>query len=127
MEQVRVSAKRMAAAAFDELAAVVSAPITSVSLRAWPQDFPEDLAVLRHAPYESHADSVMYRQVLADLAHHRRWDIHLYDAKTVESEAVSLLGHRAHLVLYGPRQQLGPPWNRDHRTALAATVLAGST
>lgn len=125
VEQVRVSAKRMAAAAFDELAAAVSAPITSMSLRAWPQCFPDDIAVLRNAPYESQADSVMYRQVLAGVAHHRRWHVHLYDAKSVESEAARILGHRAHHILHGPRQQLGPPWNRDHRTALAATILAG--
>jgi hypothetical protein len=29
-------------------------------------------------------------------------------------------------VLYGPRERLGPPWAKDHRIALAATVLASS-
>ena len=40
-------------------------PIVSMSLRAWPRDFPTDIATQRRAPYESRADSVMYRQVLA--------------------------------------------------------------
>ena len=38
--------------------------------------------------------------------------------------SLSLLGERAAAVLEGPRAALGPPWNRDHRIALAATVVA---
>ena len=30
------------------------------------------------------------------------------------------------VILHGPRAMLGPPWTKDHRTALAATVLAAS-
>ena len=66
----------------------------------------------------------MYRQVLAELGRGRGWDIHLYDAKAVESQAMRVLGVRADEVLRGPRATLGPPWAKDHRTALAATVLA---
>ena len=33
---------------------------------------------------------------------------------------------RADEVLHGPRTTLGPPWAKDHRMALAATVVAGS-
>jgi hypothetical protein len=29
-------------------------------------------------------------------------------------------------VLYGPRAALGPPWSKDHRIALAATVLSSA-
>lgn len=67
----------------------------------------------------------MYRQVLAELAHARAWDVNVYDAKVVEDEAARVLGERADDVLHGPRTTLGPPWSRDHRMALAATVLAG--
>jgi hypothetical protein len=42
----------------------------------------------------------------------------------VEAEAARLLGERADAVLHGPRRVLGPPWSKDHRIALAATVLA---
>jgi hypothetical protein len=99
-------------------------PIVSMSLRAWPPDFPDDITVLRRAPYESHADSVMYRQVLAELAEARGWEVHLYDAKSVEGQAASILGERADEVLHGPRATLGPPWSKDHRMALAATIVA---
>jgi hypothetical protein len=121
---VRASAVRASAAALDELAAALPRPIVSMSLRAWPLDFPNEVSVLRRAPHESRADSVMYRQVLAELACARAWDVHVYDAKVVEDEAARVLGERADDVLHGPRARLGPPWSRDQRMALAATVLA---
>ena len=43
-------------------------------------------------------DGIMYRQVLAE---------------------------RADDVLRGPRATMGPPWARDHRAALAATIVGG--
>jgi hypothetical protein len=120
--QVRAAAVRATSAALDELAALL--PITAMSLRAWPPDFPADIAVQRRVPYESRADSVMYRQVLAELADERGWAVHLFEAKDVEVEAARLLGPRAEAVLHGPRVTLGAPWSKDHRIALAATVLA---
>jgi hypothetical protein len=97
-----------------------------MSLRAWPLDFPDDIATLRRAPYEARADSVMYRQVLAEQARSRGWEVHRFDAKDVESEAARVLGARSHDVLHGPRAALGPPWGNDHRMALAATIVAAS-
>ena len=99
--------------------------VVSISLRLWPPDFPDDIAVQRRAPYEARADAIMYRQVLAELAHARGWEVHCYDAKHVEAQAADLLGERAEEVLRGPRATLGPPWTKDHRAALAATVVAG--
>ena len=123
--QVRASAVRESSAALDELAAALPEPIQSMSLRAWPPDFPDDIAVQRRVPYEARADSVMYRQVLAEVARARGWDIHLFDAKDVEERAAKILGDRADDVLHGPRATLGPPWTKDHRMALAATIVAG--
>jgi len=124
LARVRASVARATDAALDDLAATLRAPVRSISLRAWPHDFPDDIAVLRRAPYESQADSVMYRQVLAALAEGRGWAIHLYDAASIEAEAVRILGDRAHEVLHGPRTTLGAPWAKDHRMALAATIVA---
>ena len=120
---VRASAVRATSAALDEIATALPQPIISMSLRAWPADFPDDITVQRRVPYESRADSVMYCQVLAELARDRGWDVHLYNANDVEAEAVRILGERADEVLHGPRSTLGPPWSKDHRTALAATVV----
>lgn len=124
---VRASAARTTAASLDALAASLPGSIATVSIRAWPVDFPADIAVQRRVPYESRADSVMFCQVLAECAGERGWRVHTYDAKTVEADAVRVLGARARDVLHGPRAALGPPWAKDHRTALAATVLAGET
>jgi hypothetical protein len=121
--EVRASVVRATTAAFADLAEMVPSPIASLSLRAWPADFPIDIALQRRPPYESRADSVMYRQVMADLARARAWAVHLFEAKDVEDEASRMLGTRAEAVLHGPRSALGPPWSKDHRMALAATVL----
>jgi hypothetical protein len=84
---------------------------------------PDDIAVQRRAPYESRADSIIYRQVLAACARARGWAVHLYDAKDVESRAARIIGAQADEVLRGPRAKLGPPWAKDHRMALAATIV----
>jgi hypothetical protein len=123
--EVRVSARRATSASLEELATDVSQPIVSVSLRAWPLDFPDDIAVQRRAPYEARADSIMYRQVLAECARARGWDVRLFDAKDVERKAEGILGERADNVLHSPRAMLGPPWTKDHRTAFAAAIVAG--
>jgi hypothetical protein len=122
--EVRASAGRATARALDELAADLPAPVTSISLRTWPTDFPEDIQVQLRVPWEARADAVMYRQILADAAGERGWAIHLYDAKRAEADAAAVLGARADEILHGPRAALGPPWAKDHRVALAATVLA---
>jgi hypothetical protein len=67
----------------------------------------------------------MYRQVLDDAARACGWDVHLYNAKEVVDQATRKLGERADDVLQGPRSRLGSPWTKDHRVALAATIMAG--
>jgi hypothetical protein len=120
---VRAAVVRATAASLDELPAGIS----SISVRSWPPDFPTAVEIARRPPHESRADSVMYCQVLAELADARSWRVHLYDAATVEREAAAVLGERAEDVLHGPRRTLGPPWSKDHRTALAATVIGGGS
>ena len=120
---VRASVERATSAAFDELAVAAGEPITSISLRSWPDDFPRDIAVVRRSPWEARADAVMYREVLAKVAEARGWRVRTYDAKRVVARAVALLGRRADDVLHGPRATLGAPWANDHRVALAATIV----
>jgi hypothetical protein len=123
--RVRTSVARAASAALDELAASLAEPVDSLSLRTWPLDFPHEVAVQRRPPYDARADAVMYRQVLAELAHARDWDVYLYNAKDVVGQAAAMLADRADDVLHGPRATMGPPWAKDHRMALAATIVAG--
>jgi hypothetical protein len=123
--KTRASVARATSAALDELATALPAPVLSISLRSWPLDVPDDIAVQRRAPYEARADAIMYRQEVSELAHARGWEVHVYDAKAVVDQAVRMLGERADEVLHGPRATMGPPWTKDHRIALAAAVLAG--
>jgi hypothetical protein len=125
VEEVRASVARASSAALDEIAGALPAPIVSISLRTWPPGFPGDIAVQRRAPYEARADAIMYREVLAELAQARGWEVHLYDAKAVEAQAARRLAGRAGEVLHGPRARLGAPWTRDHRVALAAAIVSG--
>ena len=122
---VRASVVRATAGALDEIASALPEPVVSISLRTWPPEFPADITVQRRSPYEARADAIMYRQVLAELARGRDWTVHLYDAKSVMDQAAGVLAERADEVLHGPRMTLGPPWTKDHRVALAATVVAG--
>ena len=108
--EVRASALRATSASLDQLAASLPEPVVSMSLRAWPLDFPDDIAIQRRPPYDSRTDSVMYCQVLAECAHVRGWEVHLFGAKDVEAQAARILGERAGRVLHGPRAALGPPW-----------------
>jgi hypothetical protein len=124
--QVRASAARATSAALDEIATALPGPVVSISLRDWPPDFPDDIVVQRRAPYEARADAIMYRQVLSELAHARHWEVHFYDARDVVDQAVGMLAERADEVLRGPRAAIGPPWAKDHRFALAATIVAAA-
>jgi hypothetical protein len=123
--KVRASVVRAASAALDEIATALPAPVRSISLRAWPLDFPDDITVQRRAPYEARADAIMYRQELSELARARDWEVHLYDAKAVIGQAAGMLAGRADGILQGPRATIGPPWTKDHRIALAAAIVAG--
>jgi hypothetical protein len=125
VDEVRASVARATAASLAELAAALSQPITTISMRSIPANFPDDIAVQCRSPYEARADAVMYRRVLVAVAEQRGWDVRFYDAKDVEARARESLGSRARDVLDGPRATLGPPWTKDHRTALAATIVVG--
>jgi len=109
--EVRASALRATSASLDQLAASLPEPVVSMSLRAWPLDFRRHRR-LRRPPQASRADSVMYCQVLAECAHLRGWEVHLFNAKDVEAQAARILGERAGDVLHGPRATLGPPGPR---------------
>jgi len=122
--EVRASVTRAAGEELDELSAALGGQVASLAVRGWPLDFPLDVAIQRRAPYESRADSIMYCQLLAELADRRGWEVRTYDARTVERDASERLGDQAREVLHGPRDALGPPWSKDHRVALAATIVA---
>jgi hypothetical protein len=120
---IRTAARSTIERELDLLATDLTMPIAVMSLRAWPPDFPTDVARQRCASYESQADPVMYRQELAEAATARGWLVVHHRTTSVETEAIRLLGDDD--ALQRPRSHLGPPWTKDHRQAFAAGVLAG--
>jgi hypothetical protein len=125
VERVRSSAERNAKARLDALAAEVHAEIVGIALRACPP-LPETVAE-RITNYRAMcvADWVMYRQALAKAATGRGWSVYWYDARRVFTEAACAL-RRENIddQLDEIREAAGPPWQRDHRMAMAAAIAA---
>lgn len=126
--RVRASAERQAAIVLDAVAATVAAPIGVLALRACPA-LPPTLAE-RLSDYRSKnvADWVMYRMALAGAAEARGWRLHWYHARRVLDEACAVV--RADSLdsrFAAVRTAIGPPWNADHKLAMAAAIVAAGT
>ena len=123
-ERVRVSAERHAGLALD--AVTMAMPrILGVTLRKC-QHLPPTIAErIKDYRAQNVADWVMYRKALASAAEARGWPVHWYDAKKVlgaASQALSVENLNAHFVHV--RRAVGPPWDRDHKLAMAAAIVA---
>jgi hypothetical protein len=127
VERVRASANRHAGLAFDALATAVPSPIGGVAIRVCPSLPATTAERIRNYRAQTMADGVMYRVALARAAESRGWSVHWYDAKMVFGAARDALRAEeidAHFRQL--RRSLGPPWNRDHKVAMAAAIVAAS-
>ncbi len=73
------------------------------------------------------ADWVMHRKVLASAAEARVWPVYWYDAKSVlgaARQALRLESLDAHFLQV--RRAVGPPWNKDHKLAMAAAIITAT-
>jgi hypothetical protein len=126
VERVRVSAERHAVLALDAVAMAVP-HILGVALRECPQLPPTIAERIKDYRAQNVADWVMYRKALASAAEARGWAVHWYDAKSVSgaaSQALRVKNFDAHFLQM--RKAVGPPWNNDHKLAMAAAVVAAS-
>jgi hypothetical protein len=126
VERVRLSAERHAALAFDGVAAAVL-DVLGVALRTCPP-LPATIAE-RLTDYRARnvADWVMYRKALAGAAEARGWPVFWYDAKRVvasASRALEVADMDAYFLRL--RRSIGPPWNNDHKLAMAAAIVAAT-
>ena len=127
VERVRASAEKHATRALQAVAADVSG-IRGIALRICPQlppTIPEHIADHRA---RNVADWVMYRQALAAAAEARGWPVHWFDSKTVvdaAGNALSVENFEAHFL--NMRRAVGPPWNADHKLAMAAAIVAAKS
>ncbi|HLW87892.1 MAG TPA: hypothetical protein VKR57_05330 [Terriglobales bacterium] len=126
VERVRQSAERHAVLALDAVTTAVPR-ILGVALRKCPQ-LPSTIAErIRDYRVQNNADWVMYRKALASAAEARGWPVHWYDAKKVLGAASQALGVEnldAHFLQV--RRAIGPPWNNDHKLAMAAAIVTVS-
>ncbi len=128
VDRVRVSAERHAKLSLDAVAMTVPGRIRGVALRQCPALPPTIAERIKDYRAQNVADWVMYRQALAAAAEARGWAVHWYNAKTVfnaASEALGIEDLDAHLRQL--RKSIGPPWGKDHRTAMAAAIVAAGT
>ena len=123
VERVRASAEQHAQLALEAVAAAVPS-IVGIALRKRPT-LPMTI-VERITDYRARnvADWVMYRTAIASAAEKRGWPIDWYDAKTVcdsAGRALKVANFDAQFLQL--RKTLGPPWNTDHKLAMAAAVV----
>lgn len=126
VERVRASAERHAVLALGAVAKAVPR-IHGIALRNCPPLPPTIAERIKDTRARNVADWVMYRKTLAAAAEARGWPVYWYDSKTVFGLAGRALGvenFEDHFVQ--ARRALGPPWNQDHRLALAAAVAAAN-
>ena len=126
IESVRISAEKHAVLALDAVTKAVPS-ILGVALRKCPKLPPTIAERIKDYRAQNVADWVMYRKALASAAEARGWPIHWYEAKKVLGEASQALqvgNFDAHFLRL--RKTVGPPWNNDHKLAMAAAVVAAS-
>ena len=126
VERVRVSAEKHAVLALDSVTTAVPR-ILGVALRKCPPLPPTIAERISDYHAQNNADWVMYRQALAAAAEARGWPIYWYDAKSVLGAARQALGVKnldAHFLRL--RKAVGPPWNTDHKLAMAAAIVSAS-
>jgi len=124
VERVRGSAERHAELALNAVAAAAQ-PILGITLRTCPSLPPTIVERIKDYRARNVADWVMYRKALAAAAAARGWPVHWYDAKKVfgaASEALRVESFDAYSL--DVRRAVGPPWNKDHKLAMAAAIVA---
>ena len=125
VERVRDSADRHAVLALDAVTMSVR-PILGVALRSCPKLPPTIAERIKDYRARNVADWVMYRKALAAAAAARGWPVYWFDAKKVlgaVSEALRVESFDAHFL--NMRRAVGPPWNNDHKLAMAAAIVVG--
>jgi hypothetical protein len=126
VERVRVSADRHAGDCLDALAAAVPVNVVGIAIRRCPSLPPSIAERIADHRAQNVADSVMYRHALADAASSKGWSVHWYDPGSVfieAAEALDLENMDDHIAEVG--RAVGRPWQKDHKVAMAAAIVAG--
>ena len=127
VERVREAAAQGARERLEALAGSVPLPIAAIALRVCPRLPPTTEERIADARAATMADSVMYREALADAAAARGWSVHWYEADHVFQDAAAAVGREdIDAFLQAMGKSAGPPWQAKHKLAAAAALAAGT-
>ena len=98
--------------------------ILGIALREYQPLPPTIVDRLKDYRARNVADWVMYRKALADAAEARGWPVYFYDPKKVFAAASQALRVDFDVRFRQMRSAVGPPWNNDHKLAMAAALVA---
>ena len=125
VERVREAAGRGARTHLEALASAVAVPIAVIAIRECPKLPPTIEERIRDNRAQTFADSVMYREALANAAKERGWSVHWYDGKRVFRDAAAALDRESLDVwLRETGRAVGPPWQAKQKLAAAAAIAA---
>jgi hypothetical protein len=122
VKRVHEAAEHGAREVLEALAAAVPVGIACVAIRECPplpRTTEERIADTRAATV---ADSVMYREALANAAEARGWPVYWYDRERVFRDAADVLGGDVDTFLRAIGKTAGPPWQAKHKLAAAAAI-----
>ncbi len=125
VERVRASAERHAKRVLQEVAIAIPGRILGVALRQCPQLPPTIAERIKNYRAQNVADWVMYRKALGAAAEARGWAVYWFDAKKAfdaARHALRIEDFDAYFLQM--RKCIGPPWNNDHKLAMAAAIVA---
>ena len=125
VERVREAAMLGARTHLETLASAVDVPIAVIAIRECPALPATVEERIRDNRAQTFADSVMYREALANAAQARGWSVRWYDRERVFRDAASMLGREdIDALLREMGRAVGPPWQAAHKLAAAAAIAA---
>jgi hypothetical protein len=127
VERVREAAARGAREHLDALAGSVPVPIAVSAIRECPSLPPTIEQRIADNRAQTVADSVMYRQALANAADERGWSVQWYDRERVFRQAAAVLDRDdVETLLREMGRAVGPPWQARQKLAAAAALVAST-
>jgi hypothetical protein len=127
VERVREAAANGARESLEALAESVPVPIASIAIRVCPQLPPTTEERITDTRAANVADSIMYREALANAAEARGWSVLWYDRDRVFREAAAALGGKdVDAFLQAMGRSIGPPWQAKHKLAAAAALAVAA-
>jgi len=126
VERVREAAAQGARESLEALAVAVPS-IAGIALRVCPPLPPTTEGRIADARAATMADSIMYREALANAAAVRGWTVHWYDTERVFQDAAAAVGREdIDAFLQAMGRLVGPPWQAKQKLAAAAALAAAA-